>query len=364
MGTKIDTRVYTINDVYKWYKDGELDYSPKYQRNSVWNNSAKSFLIDTVLKSFSVPPIFMRQTININTKTTRREVVDGQQRIRSIIDFLEDKFKIIKSQNVDNGNKFFSTLGDEAKKTILEYQLVFILVNIEDDNEIYDLFFRLNTNNYVLNKQEIRNAKYWGEYKVTILNFSAKYRGFFISQGIFNDKQVARMADVEYAAMLVNVFLNGVQTENPKDIDNCYEKYNDDFSIYNTFKNQIHYIMDLTIDYMNFTKEHYCFKSKSYYYTLFAALSCMTKKLNDKIIKSISRKNIPKKISINRLYSILKKFEEDYNDCVKNNNIENKYYRTMDEFSKLHMTRTTNKKERIERINILINYLLKEYEKA
>ena len=61
-------KIIQINDILQWYDNGELELSPKYQRNSVWNEKAKSYLIDTILRGLPIPPIFMRQAIDVATK--------------------------------------------------------------------------------------------------------------------------------------------------------------------------------------------------------------------------------------------------------------------------------------------------------
>ena len=51
---------------------------------------------------------------------------------------------------------------------MLDYEILAEVVTEKDESSIYDMFARLNSNNYVLNRQEIRNSKYWGDFKVFI----------------------------------------------------------------------------------------------------------------------------------------------------------------------------------------------------
>jgi len=57
MGNIKETKIYNINDFLNWYERDELEISPKYQRNPVWNLKAKSYLIDTVIRGFPISQI-------------------------------------------------------------------------------------------------------------------------------------------------------------------------------------------------------------------------------------------------------------------------------------------------------------------
>src|SRR5260370_32183499 len=106
-----DSRTYSINDFVEWDKDpGKLELNPRFQRRQVWTDKAKSFLIDTILRGKPIPKIFIRQKTNVSTKTSTREVVDGQQRLRTILSFIKDGFVVSKRQNPDNGGLLFSQL--------------------------------------------------------------------------------------------------------------------------------------------------------------------------------------------------------------------------------------------------------------
>src|SRR5665213_1338499 len=80
-----DSRAYSINDFLEWDASKQLELNPAFQRRSVWNPKAKSYLIDTILRGKPIPKVFLRQKINVTTRTSIREVVDGQQRLRTIL---------------------------------------------------------------------------------------------------------------------------------------------------------------------------------------------------------------------------------------------------------------------------------------
>jgi len=177
---------FKVADFVSWQKAKSLVLSPRFQRRSVWKPGAKSYLIDTILRDFPVPIIFLRD-LGTDPKTfePRREVVDGQQRLRTILSFVapsllpdfdkeRDDFYVLKAHNVEAANKKFSDLDIPSQQAILNYEFsVQVLPSTMDDREVVQLFRRLNSTNYTLNKQELRNATYFGLFKSIALLLSA-----------------------------------------------------------------------------------------------------------------------------------------------------------------------------------------------
>lgn len=74
---------------------------------------------------------------------------------------------------------YYKDLDEDVQEQFLDYDLFVEVISEKDDTVIYDMFARLNTNNCVLNRQEIRNSKFWGEFKVAAYNTAAEYRDIF-----------------------------------------------------------------------------------------------------------------------------------------------------------------------------------------
>ena len=171
-----DSRTYSINDFIEWDDRGQLEISPKFQRRSVWSPQAKSYLIDTILKDKPLPEIFIRATTDPKTKKTTREIVDGQQRIRTILSFVKDGFRISKVHNEEFGGMLYSELPDEVQGEFLKYELSVDLLLDVQDRDILDVFARLNTYSVSLNKQELFNAKYFGYFKQLVYKLSVSVK--------------------------------------------------------------------------------------------------------------------------------------------------------------------------------------------
>lgn len=213
-----------INQIISWNNNNELVLKPVYQRNKVWNESAKSYLIDSVMRNYPIPPIFIREKLNLKERKTVREVVDGQQRISALIDFYENKFPIKKSQNKDLGGLFFNDLSEEAQERFLTYKIIIEKITEKDDSLVFDMFARLNSNSIPLNKQELRNAKYTGEFKVLAYNLALAYRDMFVKFGIFTSVKLSRMIDVEFISVIMMEYELGIIDVSDKIIDKYYSK--------------------------------------------------------------------------------------------------------------------------------------------
>src|SRR5258706_6681314 len=128
-----DSRTYNINDFVEWDEAKQLELNPRFQRRPVWTDKAKSFLMDTILRGRPIPKIFIRQKINVWTKTSTRDVVDGQQRLRTILSYVKDGFVVSRRQNPAHGGVLFSQLPEDIQAQVLAYEVsVDLLINLPD----------------------------------------------------------------------------------------------------------------------------------------------------------------------------------------------------------------------------------------
>ncbi|HEY6299592.1 MAG TPA: DUF262 domain-containing protein, partial [Candidatus Binatus sp.] len=105
-----DSRTYNVNDFLEWDRTKRLVLNAFFQRRNVWNPKAKMFLMDTIFRGKPIPKIFLRQQIDVKTKQSTREIVDGQQRVRTILSFVGDQFAVSKKMNTEYGGLRFSEL--------------------------------------------------------------------------------------------------------------------------------------------------------------------------------------------------------------------------------------------------------------
>jgi hypothetical protein len=216
-----------INDFREWHNRGELILAPEFQRREVWGLKARSYLIDTILTGFPIPAVYLRQNIDLKTQKTIREVVDGQQRLAAILDFLEDKFIVLKSHSEKYGGLTYSELPDKDKSNFLEYDLLVDFLVGADDIDVLEVFARINSYTIVLNTQEKLNAAYKGEFKRTVFKLGRDHLEFWRKNKVLTNRKIMRMGEAELTTDLVIAMVDGIQDR--KKIRYYYEKYDDEF---------------------------------------------------------------------------------------------------------------------------------------
>lgn len=226
---RFDTRKYSVRDFEEWNDKGDLELVAKFQRRSVWESKARSYLIDTIIRGKPVPKIYLRQSVNIKTRQAVREVVDGQQRLRSVLDFLKDGFAILKVHNEEHANKYFSQLDEEAQRDILNYEFSVDLLQDIPDNEVYEIFARLNTYAVTLNAQELRHARHFGDFRTCVYELAQEFVTFWETNRIFTSKSILRMAEAEYVSDLLIAMSEGIRAKEKRILDKFYRNNDERF---------------------------------------------------------------------------------------------------------------------------------------
>ncbi len=151
----------SVRQIVSQVKSKKLDLQPNFQRGEVWPQNKKQRLIDSILRRWYVPPIHVVQTVD----GSQKEVLDGQQRLRAIVEFANDEFPVdgvVDPENKDlkrlHGRRY-SELPPRYRRRFDSFRItVFTLVDYESA-EPGELFFRLNQP-ATLTTAEQRNAFY------------------------------------------------------------------------------------------------------------------------------------------------------------------------------------------------------------
>jgi Protein of unknown function DUF262 len=215
---------YRISDFLTWHREKTLVPNPYFQRGAVWIVPARIFLIDTILRRLPIPKIFIRTKIDLKTKTSIREIVDGQQRLRAIIEFAEDNLLLTLRAKEFAGLKY-STLTDDLKESFLTYAIgVEQLINASND-DVLEVFSRLNSYNVVLNDPEQRHAKFQGPFKWAVHNAAKDWSTLWDKFQIVSLRRRVRMLDDSFMAELFGVLLTGVRDGGQPKILKLYEQF-------------------------------------------------------------------------------------------------------------------------------------------
>jgi len=204
----------------------ELTLKPPYQRNPVWLHPQKAFLIDTILRGYPIPEIYLQDTVDPAGRE-HHYVVDGQQRIRACLEYIEGDYELDEELTPEYGEAKFEDLPDAAKQQIYGYQFVVRLMPQVDEVELRSIFKRLNKNVVALNKQELRHSTYWGPFIQCMEHLASDE--FWSESGIFSANDFRRMLDVEYVSELAIGFLHGLQNKK-ESLDKWYATYEEEFA--------------------------------------------------------------------------------------------------------------------------------------
>lgn len=156
---KVNVNNYAIAALVIPHMFEKINFDPDYQRGLVWNDSQKARLIDSILRGFDIPKFYFRDS---TIPGFQFDVVDGQQRLSTIHEFLQSKFALgnDSSDLPDFGNlsgKYHTELPIEAVQRLDGYQLQISIISDATDEEIRQLFLRLQEG-VSLNSAEKRNA--------------------------------------------------------------------------------------------------------------------------------------------------------------------------------------------------------------
>ncbi|WP_424101284.1 GmrSD restriction endonuclease domain-containing protein [Moorena producens] len=270
---ELETKPRAILYVYKWYSENKLFVNRRYQRKLVWTLKEKQKLIESILKNYPIPAILIAE---LDDSRETYEIIDGLQRLHSIISFIETAFctenkKYFDIQHfptaksrADEGSfvpnpKAKSYLSEKEVNTILEYPLAFSVMSKAKKTEVNDVFKRINTYGRRLSDQERRQAGVQNDFSNMVRELASTLRGdktdaeiltlqqmpsisidlpktkhgytvkaedvFWVKQGILNSTDLRDSMDEECIADIAACIVGGKMIERSKNaLDKIYEE--------------------------------------------------------------------------------------------------------------------------------------------
>ncbi|ANE51507.1 DUF262 domain-containing protein [Flavisolibacter tropicus] len=239
-----------IIELYNKINSDILDTRPDFQRKLVWKKQHKYHFIQTILMNFPFPEVYIASAeMDVQSLTAKEIVVDGQQRLTTIVDYIKGE-NDFKEQNKVTP---FDQLSVDQKKEFLNY-----LVTVKDLKDmsmvlIKEIFQRINNTEYSLNAVEKTNAQYGdGEFAIfckqvvdksynpslddtdIILDAEVKRKlnSFFETNNVFTDNDKTRMFDTQYSMLIVSTLLEGSYYGRSTKVEDYLKRYNASFTQY------------------------------------------------------------------------------------------------------------------------------------
>ncbi len=235
---------YDIETLIKKLDKNIIKLDPEYQRRHRWDNKTSSRLIESLILNIPIPTIYISQDIDVDEETDGEEfrysVIDGQQRLTAIKNFLKNKFELegLDSLNELNGC-FYKDLPPFLIRRLEERSIKCLRIDSTLDSQVkLDIFERLNSGSVKLEAQELRNAVFNGKFNSMAKSLS-KNNHFRKVLRISTDSpeennKVKKMEDVEivlrFFALIDNRFTQFKKTKEKgfsNFLDESLEQFNE-----------------------------------------------------------------------------------------------------------------------------------------
>ena len=192
-----------IRELIELVKDDKLIPRPEFQRRLVWTNKDKDLFLDTVIRGYPFPEIYIADdTVDLDSGRGTQLLVDGLQRVNTIIEYFEGAASLRLLTVLP-----YKDLPEQAKKDFLQYDVSVRDLGGVHRDDLVEVFKRINATKYSLLDIEVNNAVYAGVLKQYAQRLADDR--FFLENGVFDSRDFKRMGDLRYALALICTFLGG-----------------------------------------------------------------------------------------------------------------------------------------------------------
>lgn len=213
----------TVADIYQMIDQEKLILRPDFQRKFVWTHEHQEEFIDTLLSGLPFPEIYVCEgEIDIEKMKTTRNVIDGQQRLTTIRNYIEGRHEkpLMKIPT-------YQSLSDTQKLHFLSYQIVMRDIGKVDEKTIREIFRRINLTKFKLDDIEIQNAIYDGDFikaaKSILDNISLE------KYGVLKESEFTRMADLHFVLLVMSTIEKGGYFAQDREVEPMVATYNEDY---------------------------------------------------------------------------------------------------------------------------------------
>lgn len=213
----------TIADVYQLIDEGRLILRPDFQRKFVWTIEHQEAFIDTILNGLPFPEIYVCEgEVDVQKLRTTRLVIDGQQRLTTIRNFIEGKNEQSALRIIP-----YQLLSKDQKQEFLSYQIVMRDLGKVDEDTTREIFRRINLTKFKLDDIEIHNAVYDGHFiqaaKIILDNVSLE------QYGVLRESEFTRMADLHFILLVMATLENSGYFAQDREVESKISGFNEEY---------------------------------------------------------------------------------------------------------------------------------------
>jgi uncharacterized protein with ParB-like and HNH nuclease domain len=182
----------TVTEAYRLYRSGSFLVNRKYQRKLIWTVEEKERLIGSILKGYPIPLILLAERPQIYG-SGKYEIIDGMQRLNAICSFIENSFAFEEKYFNTDEFSYANQVADEgvferikedsillSRKEcadILDYQLAVTIYTAMEEEDITEVFGRINSSGKHLSRQERRQAGVTTPFAEAVRTIAMRLRG-------------------------------------------------------------------------------------------------------------------------------------------------------------------------------------------
>ncbi|MGW2329265.1 GmrSD restriction endonuclease domain-containing protein [Streptomyces sp. NPDC001700] len=181
----------SVTEAYRLFRDDALLVNRRYQRKLVWSVAEKQLLIDSILDGYPIPLILLAERPEIHG-SGKYEIIDGMQRLDAIFAFIEQKYdycgmyfdlnQSARARQAADSKAFepvetLMPLPAEKCANLVDYQLAVTIFPTQTEQQITDVFSRINSNGRQLSVQEKRQAGMLNPFSEVVRTVASSLRG-------------------------------------------------------------------------------------------------------------------------------------------------------------------------------------------
>lgn len=248
---------FTIQELVNLIKTDKIDLNPSYQRNFIWGPKDQKELIDTILFEYPLPNFFIYKKPNGNF-----EMVDGQQRSKTIFRFVQGQISSSKNTN----NQTFDKIEQER---FLSYRLPIVLIeNLKPSESLKDYYVWINKKGIHLNSSEVNKSEFHDTNFLILASEVLAYQNL-IELDLFTDAVSKRMNDRSFIEELLGYLQLGIK-EKKRSVELIYNEEDITDGEYEILKQRFQKIIDIIFEVQKKKPiKTTRYKQKNDFYTLF-----------------------------------------------------------------------------------------------